>query len=179
MGRPKQGVLMPDGRKMIEHVIEPLSQLCQKIVIVGDCRGFSIPQQQKLIALSDDPPGKGPLSAIATLLKSGIDKDGYIVTACDQPFLTPNLLRLLLGEKPSFPRIFQPEQGEMIAPFPGYYPVCWLSEIKSALETGQYGICNVILKNRVETVALPKEQQVLIRNINTPDDLDQYCHFSI
>jgi len=171
MGQPKPGVPMPDGRKMIEHVIEPLSRLCQKIVMMGDCRGFSIPQQQNFIALADDPPGKGSLSAIATLLKSGIDPDGYLVVACDQPFLTPDLLRLLIGEKARVPSIFQSEPDEMLTPFPGYYPVCWLPKIQSELASGQYGICNAILKNGFETVSLPKEGRGLIRNINTPTDL--------
>ncbi len=178
MGQPKEGVLMSDGRTMIEHVIEPLSHLCQKIVIVGDCLGFSVPPQassrpqQNFIALKDDPPGKGPLSAITTLLKSGIDPNGYIVTACDQPFLTSDLLRLLL-KKTAVPTIFQPEQDEMMIPFPGYYPVSWLSIIENELASGEYGICHAILKSTVEYVSLSKEQQRLIRNINTPDELQR------
>ena len=173
MGQPKEGVVLPDGLKMIEHVIKPLSQLCQKIVIVGDCRGFLIPNQTNFIALPDDPPGRGPLSAIATLLKSGIDQDGYLVAACDQPFLTADLLRLLLGEIPTLPRIFKPGNDEMIAPFPGYYPVCHLSQITNALESGEYSICNVIQKS-FETVPLPREGSPLIRNINTPNDLPKF-----
>ncbi len=163
---------MPDGRKMIEHVITPLSSLCQNIVIVGDCRGFAIPQQKNFIALPDNPPARGPLSALATLLQSGIDRNGYLVAACDQPLFTPDLLRLLLGEIPRAPRIFKPDQDEMLTPFPGYYPVCWLAKIKDALTSGEYGLCNVLLKNAVETVPLPKEGGEQIRNINTPDDLE-------
>ncbi len=189
MGRPKQGVLMPDGRTMIAHVIQPLSQLCQNIVIVGAGAppakglGFTMPPQKNIIALPDDPPGRGPLSAIATLLNSGIDKEGYIITACDQPFLTPDLLRLLLGEKTtslstlSTPRIFDEDMNTMaggITPFPGYYPVCWLSIIKRELALGQYGVCKAILKSAVETVPLNKDSRALIRNINTPDDLKTF-----
>ncbi|MBI3358918.1 MAG: NTP transferase domain-containing protein [Nitrospirae bacterium] len=175
MGKPKEGALMPDGRKMIEHVIKPLVELCQKIVIVGNCRGFFIPPQQKFIALPDDPPGRGPLSAIATLLKSGIDKDGYVVTACDQPFLTPDLLLLLLEGKPSVPRIFKQDMDEMMTPLPGYYPVCWLSKIKGELESGEYSLCNAILKSAFETVLLPRESRGLIRNINTLTDLETFA----
>jgi molybdopterin-guanine dinucleotide biosynthesis protein A len=177
MGRPKQGVLMPDGRTMIAHVIQPLSQLCQNIVTVGDCVEFTMPPQKQIIALPDDPPGRGPLSAIATLLKSGIDKEGYIVTACDQPFLTPNLLALLVGERTTTPRIFQEDMDTMagvITPFPGYYPVCWLSIIERELASGQYGVCNAILKSAVKTVSLNKDSRALIRNINTPDDLNEF-----
>jgi len=176
MGQPKEGVRMPDGRTMIEHVIEPLSHLCQNIVIVGDCSGFSIPFQNNLIPLKDDAPGRGPLFAIATLLKSGVDQDGYIVTACDQPFLTPALLRCLIGDLPRGPRFFQHDQDEMFTPFPGYYPVCWLSIIKHELLSGEYGLCNMIMKNPFETVSLPKEGQDLMRNINTPTDLETFTN---
>jgi molybdopterin-guanine dinucleotide biosynthesis protein A len=171
MGCPKEGVRLPDGRKMIEHVIAPLSQLCSKIVIVGDCRGFSIPQQSNFIALPDHPNGKGPLAAIATLLKSGIDAVGYIVTACDQPFVTLDILRLLVGEKSNRPTIFQSDNNAFPMPLPGYYPVGWLSTIERELASSQYGLCNAILKSDVVYVSLPNAGKQYLQNINTPADL--------
>ncbi len=183
MGQPKEGVLMPDGRPMIEHVIEPLSSLCQKIVILGACRGFDIPSHAKFISLPDAEEGRGPASAIATLLKSGIDKKGYVVCACDQPFLSANLLRLLVEETPSSfegynplgsnqPRIFQSAKGEMLIPFPGYYPVDWLSEMEKGFEVGERSICALLKISVVSFVSLPNEWKPLLKNINLPSDLD-------
>ncbi len=164
MGQPKEGVLMADGRRMIEHVIEPLSHICQKILIVGACRGFTIPPQSLLIPLPDSDPGSGPLSAIATILKSGVDKKGYIITACDQPFLTADLLRLLIQGPLNQPCIFK-NHDSPLQPFPGYYPVSWLPEI------GERSVCAMLTKTAISLVACPKEWEARLKNINRPTDL--------
>jgi molybdopterin-guanine dinucleotide biosynthesis protein A len=176
MGQPKEGVLLPDGRRMIEHVIAPLLEVCEKVVILGACRGFSIPSDPRLIALADEVPGMGPLSAMVTLLKSGIDPNGYLLAACDQPFLTPDLLRRLIVEKPTGPRIFggttpAKRRGSTITPFPGYYPTCWLSEIERVFLSGERSICNAIQKSGASLIAIEEGEEPLLRNINTPNDL--------
>jgi molybdopterin-guanine dinucleotide biosynthesis protein A len=171
MGQPKEGVVLSDGRRMIEHLILPLSQVCHQIVIVGTCRGFSIPPQSGLLHLHDTTPGMGPLAAINTLLQSGIDPNGYLVTACDQPFLTPELFRLLVADPSSLPRILKPD--EMLLPFPGYYPVTWRHKIEEALQEGERSICRLIEKTQVDYVAFPGEWKMDLRNINTPGDLER------
>jgi molybdopterin-guanine dinucleotide biosynthesis protein A len=168
MGQPKEGVLLADGRRMIEHIIEPLSIVCSTIVIIGSCRGFTFSKQANRIPLPDTMPGHGPLAAITTLLKSGLDQRGYLVTACDQPFLTADLLRLLIQEPTPMPRIFQ--TGEKpLTPFPGYYPVSWLSEIEK--NTEEHSVCALLEKSIVSFVPYPKEWQGCLKNINRPTDL--------
>ncbi|MEK7702527.1 MAG: molybdenum cofactor guanylyltransferase [Nitrospirota bacterium] len=173
MGQPKEGVLLPDGRPMIEHVIASLLPLCQRIVIIGTCRGFAIPSSPRFITLPDETPGMGPLHAIATILKSEIDMHGYLITACDQPFLSPDLLgRLAAGEKSTGPRIFQRTSSEMLTPLPGYYPVCWLSEINKQLLSGECSLCNAIQSHPASFIPISEKEELLLRNINTPDDLN-------
>lgn len=173
MGQPKEGVVMPDGRQMIEHLIEPLSQVCKQIVIVGACRGFIIRPESALLHLPDTTPGMGPLAAIAALLQSGIDKDGYIVSACDQPYITADLLRLLAQKSSDLPSILQPIEGEILTPFPGYYPVLWLLEIEKQLQAGERSICRALQESRVTYIPFPKEWKGSLRNLNTPTDLLQ------
>lgn len=173
MGQPKEGVVLSDGRRMIEPLISSLSQVCQQIVIVGACRGFSIRPQSGLLHLHDATPGMGPLAAINTLLQSGIDPNGYLVTACDQPFLTPELFRLLVANRSDIPRILKPGRDEMLLPFPGYYPVAWRHKTEKALQEGEGSICRLIEKMQVTYVAFPEEWKRNLRNINTPADLER------
>ena len=173
MGKPKEGVIMPDGRRMMEPIIASLSEVCKQIVIVGTCRGFSIRPELGLLHLLDTNPGMGPLAAVATLLQSGIDAKGYIITACDQPHLTTDLLRLLVKAPSDLPGILQPEKGEMLLPFPGYYPVSWRLEIEKWLQAGERSICRVLAESRVTYLSFPEEWEGCLRNFNTPADLSQ------
>jgi len=173
MGQPKEGVIMPDGRRMIEPLIATLSQICKQVVIVGACHGFSIPPESGLLHLQDKTPGIGPLAAVATLLQSGIDEKGYLITACDQPYVTTDLLRLLIKEPSDLPRILQPEIGETLTPFPGYYPVSWCVEIEKKLQAGERSICRVLQESRVAYLPFPQEWKGCLRNLNRPADLLQ------
>jgi len=162
---------MPDGRRMIEHLILTLSQVCEQIVIVGACRGFSIPSESGLLHLQDKTPGIGPLAAIATLLQSGINEQGYLITACDQPYVTTDLLRLLIKAPSDWPQLLQPGAGERADPFPGYYPVSWRLEIEKRLEDGERSICRALSKGRLTYLPFPKEWKECLRNLNGPADL--------
>ncbi|MEK7285764.1 MAG: molybdenum cofactor guanylyltransferase [Nitrospirota bacterium] len=179
MGQPKEGILLSDGRPMIAHVMAPLLEVCEKIVIIGNCRGVNLPSLPQLIALPDEAPGMGPLYAIATLLKSEIDLHGYMVTACDQPFLTAALLRRLIRAESIGPCIFQRSVSTMLTPLPGYYPACWLPEIQKQLLLGERSLCRAIQNSTPSFLPLSDTEEPLLRNINTPDDLKGiYAAFS-
>lgn len=186
MGRPKEGVALSDGRRMIEHVIEPLRGVCQRVAIVGACRGYPIPAGIDIIHLNDSQPGEppqragslgtpgaGPLVAIATLLRSGLDSEGYLVVACDQPFLTSPLLGLLMEDRSPFPRFFRSEGGTPLDPFPGYFPVGWFLEIGRALQQGERSVRRLIERTPVSWIPIPDEFRGFLKNINTPADLER------
>ena len=171
MGQPKEGVMMPDGRKMIEPIIAALSDVCGQIVIVGGCRGFSIPIESGLIHLPDTTPGSGPLAAILTLLQSGINKNGYIVTACDQPYITTDLIHLLVQNLSNVPCILKPSPGERLTPFPGYYPVTWRIEVEHYLQAGEQSLCRALEESRVDYLPFPNAWGRYLKNLNMPEDL--------
>lgn len=172
MGRPKEGIFLSDGRPMIEHVIEPLRGVCRRVAIVGACHGYPIPAAIDLIHLNDSEPGAGPLVAIATLLRSGLDSEGYLVAACDQPFLTAPLLSLLMEDRSPLPRFFRSEEGTPLDPFPGYFPVGWFSEVERALQQGERSVRRLIERTPVSWIPIPDEFRGFLKSINTPADLE-------
>jgi molybdopterin-guanine dinucleotide biosynthesis protein A len=171
MGRPKEGVVLPDGRRMIEPALASLAALCRRVVIVGACRGFSAPSEAGIIHLADRTPGRGPLAAVESLLLSGLD-DGYLVVACDQPLLTPSLLALLVKGNPTQPTFFRSEEGEALDPFPGYFPVSWLPDVQTALQQGERSLRRLIQRSEAAWIPLPNPLLASLKNINTPADLE-------
>jgi len=169
MGRPKEGVVLWDGRPMIEHVVASVQAVCGRVVIVGACRGWT--PAPDVIHLDDCYTGAGPLGGIATLLASGLDQ-GYLVVACDQPLVPPRAFRLLLGShQPGIPCFLRASDGTAFDPFPGYFPATWLGPATAALRTRRHGVRDVIRQGRVDWVTLPAPWRRRMASLNSPLDL--------
>ncbi|MBI3608705.1 MAG: NTP transferase domain-containing protein [Nitrospirae bacterium] len=171
MGRPKEGVILWDGRPMIEHVIESLVALCRRVVIVGACSGFRVEPGRGIIRLADRSSGQGPLAGIETLLASGLDS-GYLIVACDQPRVTPHRLRPLLNDgDPAVPRFFRAQDGSKLDPFPGYFPAAWLPMVRDALARDHRSVRALIRRTQVTWVSISDVLRADLRSVNTPADL--------
>ena len=93
MGVPKGGMLLPDGRNMLERTRDMLASFCGQVVISGNPHG-AVGHQ----VIQDLRPDSGPLAAIEAVLASGISPQ-YLMVPCDLPLLPAGLLaRLLVGE---------------------------------------------------------------------------------
>ncbi|MEK7747516.1 MAG: hypothetical protein AAB300_00345 [Nitrospirota bacterium] len=79
-------------------------------------------------------------------------------------------MRRLIVEKPTGHIIFERREST-ITPFPGYYPIGWLSEVKRGFLSGERSICSAIQKSAGSLIAIEEGEEPLLRNINTPNDL--------
>jgi len=168
MGQPKEGVILPDGHPMIAHVISALQAVCRQIVIVGACRGFRIPEDVQ--HLPDLHPGEGPLAGLESLLAGGLD-DRYLIAGCDQPLLTPELLRRLTRCESNGICLFDTGDERDFLPFPGIYPAALLTRVREALSNGQRSMKRLLERAAITCVMLPAEDVPLLRSFNTPADL--------
>lgn len=169
MGRPKEGVVLWDGRPMIEHVVEAMRAVCQRVVIVGACRGWN--PEPPIIRLDDRYADLGPLGGIDALLSSGL-AGGYLVVGCDQPLLTPQIIRLLSNAPdPDIPHFLRTEDGIDLDPFPGYFPAAWLPVARAALQQGQRSVRDVIRRRRAGWVTLPEASRLGMDSVNSPADV--------
>jgi molybdopterin-guanine dinucleotide biosynthesis protein A len=169
MGRPKEGVPLPDGRPMIEHVLDALQPCCETIAIVGQCSGYSVEERPDLTHLPDRTPGMGPLSGLEALLASGLGEQ-YLVVTCDQPLLRPKLLqRLLDQDSGSAPVFFKTADGREHDPFPGLYPAALLDSVRKALVDGHYAMRPLIRSHPIQWVTLPVDEEQALLNANTPE----------
>ena len=92
MGRPKEGVLLPDGRTMLEAVIERVTRICPVKVLSGE--SVNLPN---VLNVQDTTPGLGPMAGLEAILASGV-AERYLIAACDQPLLGEAVLERLVGE---------------------------------------------------------------------------------
>ena len=93
MGVPKGGMILPDGRNMIERMRDTLASFCRQVVIAGSPHGMAGHQ-----TIEDLRPDSGPLAAIEAALASDISPQ-YLIVPCDLPLLPAGLLaRLLVGD---------------------------------------------------------------------------------
>lgn len=169
MGRPKEGVVLWDGRPMIEHVVDAMRAVCSQVVIVGACRGWT--PEPPVIRLDDRQPDLGPLGGIETLLSSGL-ADRYLVVGCDQPLLTPPMLRLLLDPpEPDGPCFLRAEDGVELDPLPGYFPAAWVSVARAALQQGRLGLRDAIRRERSGWVMLSEALRRGVESVNTPTEV--------
>ncbi len=164
MGRPKADILLGDGRSMIAHVIAQMKKVCPEVVIVGGAPA----SMAGVSPLPDTTSGLGPLGGLNTLLSSG-RASAYLIVACDQPLLTPEILHLLLAGDPAVAHLFQPIQNQPVDPFPGYYPATLLPRDVSATE--KRSMQHFIQTIPVTFIPLPASLRPCIKSLNTPEDL--------
>ncbi|MHB0934837.1 MAG: molybdenum cofactor guanylyltransferase [Armatimonadota bacterium] len=167
MGQPKEGVLLPNGTPMIARVISILQTVSPRVVIVGACRGFEIPDG--VLHLPDLHPGEGPLAGLESLLASGLD-DRYLLAGCDQPLLTPKLLGRLTGCEAEV-CLFHTGNEQDFFPFPGIYSSSLLPLVRDALSAGRRSMKRLLEQAPVTRLPLSPAETSLLRSINTPDEL--------
>jgi len=177
MGSPKEGLMLPDGRCMIEAVVDNLYPCCESIVVVGQCIGYDINRNVKISKkLLDTVPGEGPLGGVLTLLNSEISEN-YLVLGCDQPFVRSETLKLLINQHSSHFEVtlFKPTNSDdRFNPFPGIYTMSWLAKAKPLFQQGQRSMVSVLQQSRINWVSATEEVRQEFASMNTLLDLSQY-----
>ena len=171
MGAPKEGVRLWDDRPMMEHVMSALSGVCSRLVVVGECRGYRLPNE--VTRVPDLHPGSGPLAGFEAVLASGLD-EAYLVAACDQPFLTTELLRRLLKADPARPCFFLSEGG-MVYPLPAYLPSSWLPAVSQAVREERLSVRKLIAESQVCWAPVDGQMEACLGSVNSRADLAAWC----
>lgn len=165
MGMPKAGMVLPDGRSMIERIRDMLASFCHRVVLVGETYGLAGHQ-----CLDDEREGVGPLGGLETLLASGISPQ-YLVVACDQPLLPAGLLsRLMVGDDDGLACFSDPDRDRVL-PLPCRIGADCLDVVQELLEGGQRSLQALFHRLGPDAVAVPlaSRERDLLFNVNTPE----------
>jgi molybdopterin-guanine dinucleotide biosynthesis protein A len=170
MGSPKHQLILPDGRAMLDHVIDALSEACARIVMVGgDAPGYE--------SIEDLRTGSGPLGGIEALLASNADMsatDGqYLVCPCDMPLMTPQLLQLLIQPSPALATVIRLPGRDESESLPARISAAALPTVRILLDSGQRAIWALMRALPAEIVPIPVKYRGCFVNVNSPDDVER------
>ncbi|MCH2160528.1 MAG: molybdenum cofactor guanylyltransferase [Phycisphaerales bacterium] len=172
MGVPKAGLLLPDGRSMIERARDTLEVFCRQVILVGDAYGIFGHEVVK-----DAQTGIGPLGGIESLLASNLDTQ-YLVIPCDLPLAPPGFLgRLTREDNIDGMTVFQVEGEDRPRPLPCRIGGDCLDDVRELIADGEHSIASLIkrLGPDVEISPVASREKDLLMNVNTPEDFERAC----
>lgn len=162
------------GRPMIEHILEVLRAVCQRLIIVTNSperyAAYGATVIQDVLNL------RGPLTGIYSGLgRSGDDYN--FITACDMPFLNAGLIAYL-AEQASGYDVTLPKIGEFTEPLHAVYRRRLLPVIEARLQEGRREIRGILENVKVryitkEEIARFDPEQRSFKNINTRREYEE------
>lgn len=165
MGQDK-GLMLLNGKSMIEHVIETAKQITTQIIIVAnndDYKKFGLP------VFKDDYQEKGPLGGIYTGLKNSLTENNLILS-CDIPFVKKDLLQFIISES-SENDITVAAFKDKIHPLIAVYRKTCEPVIKSCITQNELKVLNLFEKLNTKQVDVSHFDSSNFRNINSENDL--------
>jgi len=177
------------GKPLVFWVKEALKKVCEEVWL--SLRSLSQPeaslQKHFTRTVLDILPGAGPLSGLLAALKD-LDPHRYLLVAsCDQPLLSPALLKNLEArfKKGNFWAAFLLNPQGLPEPFPGIYTPSLVPSLEQFLSGGQKSVrkwLKGLPPHRI--LGLPSEIWYLwdpgglsLANVNYQEDLEKLKKF--
>lgn len=176
MGRDKATLRLGDGRMMIEHVATALASACANheiIVAAGSddhaaVRSPLLPNARRVLDLR---PQSGPLAGIEAILASNLARH-YLIVPCDAPWLTADLLRLLLREPQAIATVLRVESRAEFEPLPARIAAAALPMVQRLLDEDVRSVWRLMEALPAAFIDIDAAHAPALRNVNTPDDLN-------
>ncbi len=174
MGQPKCWLPVA-GEPMLTRVLRVVATVVEPVVVVAAVGQDLPPCPIGVDIVCDEAEGNGPLQGLAAGL-AALDgrADAAVVTGCDCPMLTADLLRRLIDLRGAAAACV-PVVADVPRPLPGVYAVGVLAEIHNLLDAGRFRLGGLL--ERVSTRQVwPDEladvdpRHDALRNVNTPAD---------
>jgi len=160
-----------NGRTLIERVVAKVDQSNAKpIIITNKPEDFMF---LKLPSFPDVIKNVGPLGGIYTALKH-CNTTHCLIIACDLPFLTKELIRLLYDQGLSYD-VLAIDAGNGVEPLCAVYSKNCLPKIKKQIDAGNFRVTDFFSSVKTRVINIFHAKQILhpnmFFNINTPEDL--------
>jgi molybdopterin-guanine dinucleotide biosynthesis protein A len=170
MGQDKAWIEL-DGEPLIARVASVLAEVADEVIVVAnDARYESL----GLRVVRDRYPTGGPLGGIATGVGAATH-DTVLVAACDMPFLSADVWRLLLGHAGEADVVIPRIGGEYETLHALYTKTC-VPQMARAIAENRLRVISFFDQVRVLAVEEPELRAVdptlrAFTNVNTPEEL--------
>lgn len=165
------------GRPVIDRVIDAVGPIVARVIVVASAasRDLCVPEGVEVVA--DRYPGSGPLGGMCTGLLA-CQSDPALVVACDMPFLSQPLLRLLLDRVEGFDAVLPRHGDGHLEPLHAVYARSCLPTMEAHLAAGRLALWEVVADLRThyldEAEYRPLDPEGLsFFNLNSPGDLER------
>ena len=174
IGADKPSLRLGD-RTLVRHAADALRSAGLDVALVLRS-GQPVPLTAHTIAVvRDEIEDAGPLGGLQALLR-WLPAEWAFLVACDQPFLTPDLVHGLLAEPRAGADAVVARPGREPEPLPGLYHRNCLATVDAALARGERSLRELL--SRLRTHEVPEHlirhwdpNLVSFVNVNTPADL--------
>lgn len=177
MGRDKASLVVGgDGLTQAQRAVGLLRNVCER-TCVSLRAGQVVPDGlEGASAVFDSPLAEGPLSGILAAFEEHPDA-AWLVLACDLPFVTEEVLELLLGHRcadGSAPFLaFSSSRDGLPEPLCAIYEPSAAPLLQAHAARGHFCPRHIMVDEQATLLALPEGASTALANINTPADLEE------
>lgn len=173
-GQPK-GLYLVGGVRIVDRVAAALRQIVRTVVLVANDPQASdwLPDTP---VHSDDRPERGSLVGLETAIRQA--RGPVVVVAWDMPFVSPELLALIVRSQDSRAGAVVPEGPRGLEPMCALYTPACLPAIERALDRGELRLSSVVtqlprlVRIPVERVSNLGDPVRLFFNVNNQAELE-------
>ena len=170
MGQDKAWIEL-DGEPLIKRVADVLALVADEVIVVANDPKY---ESLGLRVVRDRYPTGGALGGIATGIGAAAN-DTVLVAACDMPFLSTDLWRLLLGHAGEADVVIPRIGGEYETLHALYTKAC-VPQMARAIAENRLRVISFFDQVRVLAVEEPELRAVdptlrAFTNVNTPEEL--------
>jgi len=165
MGQDK-GLMLLNGKPMIEYIIEIAQQISTEIIIVANNDSYL---KFNLPVFKDEFLDKGPLAGIYTGLKN-TKTEKNLILSCDVPYIQKELIEFLISnsEKNEITiSLFQ----DKLHPLIGIYAKSCLPVILEQIKLNELKVASLFEKIKTKLLNVNEFDSSNFRNINKESDL--------
>ena len=171
-GRDK-AMIEINGKRILDHIVAVYSEIFSEIILVTNTPQAYL--DWNMLMVTDLFPVRSSLTGIHAGLFYA-SRPYVFVSACDAPFLKPELVHLLVSQARPGADAVMPETSKGLEPLCAVYSKSCLKNVEAHIRQEKLKIQQVFHKSRINRISearLRKTDPDLISfiNINTPEDL--------
>jgi molybdopterin-guanine dinucleotide biosynthesis protein A len=170
MGQDKAWIEL-DGEPLIKRVADVLDEVADEVLIVANDPKYA---RLGLRVVRDHWPDGGALGGIATGVGAATH-DTVLVAACDMPFLSADVWRLLLGHAGEADVVI-PKVGDELETLHAIYAKSCVPHMARAIAENRLRVISFFDAVSVKTIEEPELRAIdptlrAFTNVNTPEEL--------
>jgi len=162
-----KGLMLLDGKPMIQYVIYTLNSLVDEIIIISNNAAY---EQFGYPVYSDLIKDKGPLAGIYTGLFYA-QSETNIVLSCDVPYVSEALISFLLSEHQQH-QITIPKKKDRTHQLIGVFSKSCEVNFALSIEKEELKLIDAFKNLNLNVIDANHFDVDLFRNLNSPNDLD-------